>query len=508
MKHDKIIVLDFGGQYNQLIVRRIREHHVYSELHSCTKPIDSWFDDSVKGIILTGGPQSVYAKDSLTTSEKIFDLGVPILGICYGMQWINYKKGGKIIKMEHSEFGRTDLEVDENPLFKGVPRESVIWMNHNDGVGELGEGLETIARTKDCPVAAYYDPKNKIWGVQFHPEVSHSEYGSQMLANFAIEICGCDDSWNMDDLAGKLIAQIKEVVGDKKVLCGLSGGVDSSVAATLVSKACGDQLVCIFVDHGLLRKDEADSVMETYKQLNLNVIKVDAKERFLSKLKGVSDPEQKRKIIGTEFIRVFEEESAKLGKYDYLVQGTIYPDVIESGMGNASLIKSHHNVGGLPDDVEFQLIEPLNLLFKDEVRKLGLCLGIPEDMVYRQPFPGPGLGIRVMGEITEEKLRIVRETDAILREEVKNFGLQRDIWQYFTVFTPVKTVGVKGDARAYDYVVAVRAVASTDAMTVEAYNMPYELLIRLSNRMVNEVDGVSRVVYDITSKPPGTIEWE
>lgn len=510
MNKDKILVLNFGGQYDQLIVRRVREMGVYAELFDCDTPVEKLPLEGVAGIILTGGPQSVNDENSLKADDKIFDLGIPILGICYGLQYINHYYKGKVETPKNGEYGKTPLFVDQkSDLFKTIPQESVIWMNHRDRVSEIAQGFRRIAWTLNAPVAGIENKEKKIYAVQFHPEVVHSEYGRQMLENFVLTIAKAEKTWTMEDFAKAKIAEIKEKYAGEKMICGLSGGVDSSVAATIVSKAIGDNLQCIFVDHGLLRKDEAKSVMETYKNLGLNVKMVDKSQEFLSLLKGVEEPEEKRKIIGNHFVEVFEQEAKKIGGAKYLVQGTIYPDVIESGKDKASVIKSHHNVGGLPENMDFVgLVEPLRDLFKDEVRKVGEAIGIPHDMVWRQPFPGPGLAIRVMGEITEEKLEIVRETDAILREEVENFGLKEDIWQYFTVWTPIKTVGVKGDARSYDNVVAVRAVTSTDAMTVEAANLPYDLLQTLSNRMINEVKGVGRIVYDITSKPPGTIEWE
>lgn len=510
MSLNKIIVLNFGGQTDQLIVRRVRELGVYAELHPCDVDIDSLDLEGLAGIILTGGPQSVNDKDSLRADSKIFELGVPILGICYGLQYINNYYGGQIETPKNGEYGKTPLLVDKNSeIFKDVPQESTIWLNHRDRVSKLADGFKKTAWTLHCPVAGMENKDKNIYAVQFHPEVVHSEYGKEMLASFVLGICKAEKTWKMDDFADKIIAEIKEKYAGEKMICALSGGVDSSVAATIVSKAIGENLQCIFVDHGLLRKNEADEVMETYKNLGLKVKKVDASQEFLDLLKGVDDPETKRKIIGNHFVEVFEREAKEFGEAKYLVQGTIYPDVIESGKDKASVIKSHHNVGGLPEDMLFEgLVEPLRDLFKDEVRALGESIGVPHDMVWRQPFPGPGLAIRVMGDITEEKLEIVRETDAILREEIKNHGLNEEIWQYFTVWTPIKTVGVKGDARVYDNVIAIRAVETTDAMSVEAAELPFNLLQTLSSRMINEVAGVGRVVYDITSKPPGTIEWE
>jgi len=510
MSLNKIIVLNFGGQTDQLIVRRVRELGVYAELHPCDVDIDSLDLENLAGIILTGGPQSVNDKNSLRADSKIFELGVPILGICYGLQYINFIFGGEIETPKNGEYGKTPLFVDQNSsIFQNIPQESTIWMNHRDRVSKIADGFKKTAWTLNCPVAGMENKDKDIYAVQFHPEVVHSEYGKIMIANFVLNICKAEQTWKMDDYAKKMIEEIKEKYAGEKMICALSGGVDSSVAATIVSKAIGDNLQCIFVDHGLLRKNEADEVMETYKNLGLNVKKVDASAEFLDKLKGVDDPETKRKIIGNHFIEVFEREAKEFGDAKYLVQGTIYPDVIESGKDKSSVIKSHHNVGGLPEDMLFEgLVEPLRDLFKDEVRELGESIGVPHDMVWRQPFPGPGLAIRVIGDITEEKLEIVRETDAILREEIKSHGLNEDIWQYFTVWTPIKTVGVKGDARVYDNVIAIRAVETTDAMSVEAAELPFELLQTLSSRMINEVAGVGRVVYDITSKPPGTIEWE
>lgn len=510
MSKSKIIVLNFGGQYDQLIVRRVRELGVYTELHDCDTDLSKIDMKELAGIILTGGPQSVFDQTSLKANPAIFDLNVPILGICYGMQAIAHHYGGKIKQSEKGEYGKTPLFVDNRKeIFKNVEQESTIWMNHRDSVVELPQGFKKTAWTLNCPIAGFENQEKQIYAVQFHPEVVHSEYGFQMLENFVLNICKSEKTWIMEDLGEKIISEIKEKYEGEKMICGLSGGVDSSVAATLVHKAIGDNLQCIFVDHGLLRKNEAEEVIAQYSEIGLNVKKVDASQEFLDKLKGITDPEEKRKIIGNHFVTVFEREAKKFDDAKYLVQGTIYPDVIESGKDKASVIKSHHNVGGLPEDMLFEgVVEPLRELFKDEVRKLGEAIGVPHDMVWRQPFPGPGLAIRVLGDITEEKLEIVRETDAILREEVKNAGLDRDIWQYFTVFTPLRTVGVKGDQRSYDYVVVVRGVTSVDAMTVEAADFPYELQQTLANRMINEVKGVGRVVYDITSKPPGTIEWE
>nr|WP_122011725.1 glutamine-hydrolyzing GMP synthase [Maliibacterium massiliense] len=510
MDQEKIIVLDFGGQYNQLIARRVRECGVYSEVLPCDTPAGDYADAALRGIILTGGPNSVDAQDALRCGMEIFQLGVPVLGICYGMQLMAAMLGGAVGQAEVPEFGFTDMTCRAHPLFEDVPGQSVVWMNHHDRVLALPKGFCGIASTAHCVHTAMADDARMLYGVQFHPEVNHTAHGARMLQNFVRNICKCTGSWRVADTEGALIAGIAAQVGPQgRVVAGLSGGVDSSVAAVLVHRALGERLTCIFVDHGLLRQDEARQVMDYYGgKLGLHIIMVDAKERFLSKLRGVIDPETKRKIIGAEFIRVFEEESAKVGA-DYLMQGTIYPDVIESGFGKAAVIKSHHNVGGLPENVRFKgLVEPLRMLFKDEVRALGEHMGIPHELVWRQPFPGPGLAIRIMGEVTEERLRMVRQSDAILRQEVARAGLEQDIWQYFTVFTGVQSVGVMGDERTYDYCIAVRAVTSTDAMTVEFAPLPYELMRTLSSRIISEVAGVNRVVYDITSKPPGTIEWE
>lgn len=505
---ERVVVLDFGGQYNQLIARRVREAGVYSELISHDAPLERIKGDCLSAIILTGGPDSVYAEDAKACDNAIFDLGVPVLGICYGMQYIAKVFGGAIASAPIREYGHTKIRVSGHPLLKGLG--SVVWMNHNDSVTRAPDGFEAIAETDACPVAAFADEKRKLYGIQFHAEVTHTENGRQLFKNFLSDVCGLLCDYSAANLKDELIERIKDQVGTSRVIGALSGGVDSSVASVLVHQAIGDQLTCIFVDHGLLRENEAEQVMQVYHDtLSLNIVKVDARDRFLAKLAGVTEPEKKRKIIGEEFIRVFEEESKKLGGGEYLLQGTIYPDVIESGTGSASTIKSHHNVGGLPKDIGFiGLVEPLRMLFKDEVRELGESLGIPHELVWRQPFPGPGLAIRVLGDITEEKLQILRRSDAIFREEIKNAGLEEAIWQYFTVFTGMRSVGVMGDLRTYDYVIGVRAVTSTDAMTVEWAEIPYPVLRRISERIIGEVPHVNRVVYDITSKPPGTIEWE
>nr|WP_156969228.1 glutamine-hydrolyzing GMP synthase [Pontibacillus chungwhensis] len=508
--HDKILVLDFGSQYNQLITRRIREFGVYSELHSHRLTAEEIKEMNPTGIILSGGPNSVYAEDSFRCDPAIFELDIPVLGICYGMQLMTHHYGGKVERALQREYGKANLQVEGEPsLFKDLPKEQVVWMSHSDKVVEAPAGFSVDATSPSCPVSAISYEEKKMYGVQFHPEVRHSEYGNEVLKRFVFDICEEKGDWTMENFIELEVEKIREQVGDQKVLCALSGGVDSSVVAALIHRAIGDQLTCIFVDHGLLRKDEADTVMDTFSEgFNMNVIKVDAQERFMSKLRGVSDPEQKRKIIGNEFIYVFDEQADELKDIDYLAQGTLYTDIIESGTETAQTIKSHHNVGGLPEDMQFKLIEPLNALFKDEVRALGTELGVPDHIVWRQPFPGPGLAIRVLGEITDEKLTIVRESDAILREEVKNAGLERDIWQYFTVLPDIRSVGVMGDARTYDYTVGIRAVTSIDGMTSDWARIPYDVLELISTRIVNEVDHVNRIVYDVTSKPPSTIEWE
>ncbi|MGM0807397.1 MAG: glutamine-hydrolyzing GMP synthase [Bacillota bacterium] len=507
---EMIVVLDFGGQYNQLIARRIRDLGVYSELHPHTTTAEDIKKMNPKGIIFSGGPNSVYADGAPACDPAIFDLDIPVLGICYGMQLMSYHFGGKVERASHREYGKAEITVTNmNKLYENLPEQQVVWMSHSDLVVAPPEGFVTDATSLSCPVAAMSDVSRKLYGVQFHPEVRHSEYGIEFLDNFVKSVCECEGNWTMENWIEDEIQKIRDVVGDKKVICAMSGGVDSSVVAVLVHKAIGDQLTCIFVDHGLLRKDEADQVMKTFSEgFNINIIKVDAKDRFLSKLEGVSDPEKKRKIIGNEFIYVFDEEASNLQGIEFLAQGTLYTDIVESGTATAQTIKSHHNVGGLPEDMQFKLIEPLNTLFKDEVRKVGTELGIPEHIVWRQPFPGPGLGIRVLGAITEEKLEIVRESDFILREEIAKAGLEREVWQYFTVLPDIRSVGVMGDARTYDYTIGIRAVTSIDGMTSDWARIPWDVLEKISTRIVNEVDHINRVVYDITSKPPATIEWE
>ncbi len=506
---ERIVVLDFGGQYNQLIARRVRECGVYSELLPRTADLSRIKGEGLSGLILTGGPDSVYASDAKYCSDEIFELGVPVLGVCYGMQYIAHRLGGKVEATKIKEYGRTPVTFADHPLFKGLDK-GVVWMNHNDAVTKMPEGFVSIAQSEHCPIAAFADDQRKLYGIQFHAEVTHTESGTAIYERFLKNICGCECTYNVTNLAESLTEQVRAQVGEGKVLGALSGGVDSSVASVLVHNAVGDRLTCIFVDHGLLRLNEKEEVLAFYRdKLNLNIVAVDARERFLSKLAGVTEPEHKRKIIGEEFIRVFEEEAKKLGGADYLLQGTIYPDVIESGTDSAATIKSHHNVGGLPKDIGFKgLVEPLRTLFKDEVRALGEYLGIDHDLVWRQPFPGPGLAIRVLGDVTEPKLDILRRSDYILREEIAAAGLKEKIWQYFTVFTGMRSVGVMGDLRTYDYAIGVRAVTSTDAMTVEWAEIPYPVLRRIGERIIAEVPHVNRVVYDITSKPPGTIEWE
>ena len=510
-KNELILILDFGGQYNQLIARRVRECNVYSEVVPFDIPIEKIKEKNPKGIIFTGGPASVYGENSPKCDEKIFTLGIPILGICYGMQLMTHCLGGNVKTASTREYGETLVNLDNTSLlFKGFENTNTFLMSHTDYVEKIPDNFKKIAYTSVCPNAAMENCEKKLYGIQFHPEVNNSVNGTQVIKNFLYNICGCQGDWVMSSFTEDMIQTLKQKIGDKKALCALSGGVDSSVAAVLLSKAIGKNLTCIFVDHGLLRKNEGDEVEEIFtKNYDLNFIRVNAKERFLNKLSDVTDPEKKRKIIGEEFIRVFEQEAKKIGSVDFLVQGTIYPDVIESGLGKSAVIKSHHNVGGLPDYVDFkEIVEPLRDLFKDEVRKVGLELGIPENLVFRQPFPGPGLAIRIIGDITENKLNILREADSIFREEIANANLHKSINQYFAVLTNLRSVGVMGDERTYDYTIALRAVETTDFMTGVWSKIPYEILEKISSRIVNEVKHVNRVVYDITSKPPATIEWE
>ena len=514
MDKELVVVIDFGGQYNQLVARRVRECNVYCEIYSYKIEIEKIKEMNPKGIILTGGPNSCYEENSPSYSKELFELGIPVLGLCYGAQLMMHKLGGKVITPEVGEYGKTEITYSENAvLFQGIPKQSVCWMSHFDRIEKVAPGFEIVAHTADCPIAAAQNVEKNLFAIQFHPEVLHTVDGEKMLYHFVRDVCGCSGSWRMDAFVKNTVEDIREKVGDGKVLLALSGGVDSSVLAALLAKAIGKQLTCVFVDHGLLRKNEGDEVEEVFGlngQFDINFVRVNAAERYYKKLAGVTEPEEKRKIIGEEFIRIFEEEAKKIGAVDFLAQGTIYPDVVESGLGGESaVIKSHHNVGGLPDYVDFkEIIEPLRDLFKDEVRKAGLELGLPEKLVFRQPFPGPGLGIRIIGEVTAEKVRIVQEADAIYREEIAKAGLDKTIGQYFAALTNMRSVGVMGDERTYDYAIALRAVNTIDFMTAEAADIPYDVLQTVMSRVINEVKGVNRCFYDLTSKPPGTIEFE
>ena len=513
---EKILVLDFGGQYNQLIARRVRDNNVYAEILPYTTPIETIKSGNYKGIIFTGGPNSVYDEISPHYTKEILTLGIPVLGICYGCQLIAWMRGGKVSTAPVSEYGKVEVTLKDSLLFKGIPEKSVVWMSHTDYVSELPDGFYVTSKSDDCPCASFENPDRKLYAVQFHPEVTHSEYGKQILRNFLYEVCEFKGDWVMDDFIDSTVAKLREKIGDKKVILGLSGGVDSSVAAGLLSRAVGKQLTCVFVDQGLMRKDEGDFVEETFTRLfDMNFVRINCQKQFLEKLKGVSDPESKRKIIGTEFYNVFWNKIREEGTDGFFAQGTIYPDRIESGKGNSAghgstaVIKTHHNMVQMPDDIKFDgVIEPLGDLFKDEVRQVGEKLGIPHELVWRQPFPGPGLGVRIIGEITEEKIKVLQEADAVFRDEIRKSGIESELKQFFAVLPDVKTVGVMGDHRTYDHLIAIRAITTDDFMTADWARIPYDVLARISNRLTNEVEHVNRVVYDITSKPPGTVEWE